>query len=74
MQDTNLYESARSQSSLSAELVSQTTRPRNLLENKGVIQLDLDDSTHVSRSVIDQSRGDYVICLLLVTRRHYEKN
>jgi len=33
--------------------------------NKGMIQLELDKSCHLSRSVLEQSRDDYVICLPL---------
>jgi len=31
--------------------------------NKGVIQLELDRSCHISRSVLEQSCDDYVVCL-----------
>jgi len=48
-----LYMSTRAQSWWSAELASQATCLRTLLKNKGVIQFDLDDSSHIIRSVLD---------------------
>jgi len=50
---------------LITEMARQATCPRTLLENKGVIHLDLDKSRHVSRSVLQQSCNNYVICLPL---------
>jgi len=35
-----------------------------------VIQFDLDESCHVIKNVLEQSRDDDVIYLPLVTRRH----
>ena len=38
--------------------------------NKGMIQFDLDESCHVIKCVLEQSRDDDLIYLPLVTRRH----
>jgi len=44
--------------------------PTKPTPNKRMIQFDLDESCHVIRSVLEESRDDYVICLPLVTCRH----
>ena len=68
-QDTSLYVPLAARSCKGTKLTSAATRP-----NKRVIQFDLDESCHVSTSVVEQSRDDYVISLLLVTRRYQEIN
>jgi hypothetical protein len=39
-----------------------------------VNQFDLEDSSHVSRVFLEWSHDDYIICLPLVSRRHWGIN
>jgi len=50
-----------------SKLSYSPTKPTSI---KRMIQFDLDESCHVIRSVLEQFRDDYVICLPLVTCRH----
>jgi hypothetical protein len=65
MQDASLYVPLAAHSCKRIELASEAIRKRTLLRTKECIQFDLDEFFHAGRSVLEQSRDDYVIYLPL---------